>query len=56
MTRRTPLLVLVAGVLALTAAVPTASPARAAEPNFQAKDSRYHNYPEMVADIDAAVA
>jgi carboxypeptidase T len=56
MTRRTPLLVLAAGVLALTAVVPTASPARAAEPNFPAKDSRYHNYPEMVAVIDAAVA
>ncbi len=56
MTRRTPLLVLVAGILALAGAVPWASPARAAEPNFPARDSRYHNYPEVVAAIDAAVA
>ena len=28
----------------------------AAEPNFPAKDSRYHNYPEMVTEIMAAQA
>jgi hypothetical protein len=31
-------------------------PAAAAEPNFPAKDSGYHNYPEVEAAIDAAVA
>ena len=30
--------------------------ASAAEPNFPAKDSRYHNYPEMVDEIMAAQA
>jgi hypothetical protein len=34
----------------------SALPASAAEPNFPAKDSRYHNYPEMVADIKAVEA
>ena len=34
----------------------SALPAAAAEPNFPAKDSRYHNYPEMVADINAVAA
>ena len=38
--------------LALLVAVPAGS--LAAEPNFPAKDSRYHNYPEMVAEIMAA--
>ncbi|MFL5777489.1 MAG: M14 family zinc carboxypeptidase [Chloroflexota bacterium] len=30
--------------------------ALAAEPNFPSYDSRYHNYPEMVADIQAVAA
>src|SRR4029079_907425 len=34
----------------------SALPASAAEANFPAKDSRYHNYPEMVADIKAVEA
>jgi carboxypeptidase T len=42
--------------LALLAALVIAAPVAAAEPNFPAKDSRYHNYPEMVAAIDQAVA
>jgi carboxypeptidase T len=40
-------------MLTVTAA---AIPALAAEPNFPSKDSRYHNYPEMIAVIDQAVA
>ena len=35
--------------LALLVLAPAGS--LAAEPNFPAKDSRYHNYPEMVAEI-----
>jgi len=31
-----------------------ALPASAASPNFPTKDSRYHNFPEMVAEIKAA--
>ena len=34
----------------------SATPTRAAEPNFPSYDSRYHNYPEVEAAIDAAVA
>ncbi len=34
----------------------TALPAAAASPNFPSKDSRYHNFPEMVADIQAVAA
>ncbi len=41
---------------ALLGTVVAALPAAAAEPNFPASDSRYHNYPEMVAAIDQAVA
>ena len=37
-------------------AVLGSSPVRAAEPNFPSYDSRYHNYPEVEAAIDAAVA
>jgi len=36
--------------------VGSATVAAAAEPNFPAKDSRYHNYPEMVAEIKAVAA
>ena len=43
---------LLASILGTVAAVPVA----AAEPNFPANDSRYHNFPEVVAAIDAAVA
>ena len=43
-------------VAALLGTVVAALPAAAAEPTFPAKDSRYHNYPEMVAAIDQAVA
>ncbi len=40
-------------VLASFGAAPGAG---AADPDFPAKDSRYHNYPEMVAEIQAAEA
>ena len=40
--------------LALLGLAPAGS--LAAEPNFPAKDSRYHNYPEMVAEIMQAEA
>jgi carboxypeptidase T len=43
------------GALLLTVTA-AAIPAAAAEPDFPAKDSRYHNFPEMVAAIDQAVA
>ncbi len=43
---------LLASILGTVAAVPVA----AAEPNFPAKDSRYHNYTEVEAAIDSAVA
>jgi carboxypeptidase T len=43
-------------VIALLAALVAAVPVAAAEPNFPTKDSRYHNYPEMAAAIDQAVA
>jgi hypothetical protein len=43
------------GALVLTVVTATI-PAAAAEPNFPASDSRYHNYPEVVAAIDQAVA
>ena len=62
MTPRTPAPFLVVALLVLTAASalatlgPAVTSVRAAEPNFPAKDSLYHNYPEMVAAIDAAVA
>jgi murein tripeptide amidase MpaA len=39
--------------IALAAA---AVPVGAAEPDFPASDSRYHNFPEMVAAVDQAVA
>ncbi|HSS35214.1 MAG TPA: M14 family metallopeptidase, partial [Patescibacteria group bacterium] len=42
------------GALLLLGLVPT--PIAAAEPNFPAKDARYHNYPEMVDEIMAAEA
>ncbi len=42
------------GALLLLGLAPT--PIAAAEPNFPAKDSRYHNYPEMVDEIMAAEA
>ena len=40
------------GLLLLALAVPTT----AAAANFPSKDSRYHNYAEMVAELDKAVA
>jgi carboxypeptidase T len=43
------------GALVLTVTV-AAIPAVAAEPNFPANDSRYHNYPETIAAMDQAVA
>jgi carboxypeptidase T len=43
-------------IAALLGTVVAALPAAAAEPNFPSKDSRYHNYPEMIAAIDQAVA
>jgi carboxypeptidase T len=39
-----------------SAALPGAGTVAAAEPNFPSYDSRYHNYPEMIAVIDQAVA
>ena len=45
-----------ATVAALAPAAPTAPGANAAEPNFPAYDSRYHNLAEMVADIKAVEA
>jgi carboxypeptidase T len=42
---------LLAGLLILWGVV---APATAAAPNFPSYDSRYHNYPEMVAEIKAA--
>lgn len=56
-TRAPGRLVRAAGPLLLAAGlVLTAqpAPARAAEPNFPAKDSRYHNWPELVAEIQRA--
>ena len=53
MDRRIVPAALLVGLLLLGLAPTTAS---AAEPNFPAKDSRYHNYPEMVAEIMAAQA
>lgn len=50
------LALLCALMAALLGSVVTAVPATAAEPNFPASDSRYHNYPEMIAAIDQAVA
>ena len=50
-------LALACALLASIAATALAAiPAAAAEPNFPAKDSGYHNYPEVVSAIDAAVA
>jgi len=43
-----------AALLALAIAAPTASSVDAAD--FPAKDSKYHNYAEMVAELDKAVA
>jgi carboxypeptidase T len=43
-----------AGVLALTALAGTVTPAAAAD--FPPRDSRYHNYAEMVADLKAVEA
>jgi carboxypeptidase T len=48
--------VVAALIAAFVGTVAAAIPAAAAEPNFPAKDSRYHNYPEMIATIDQAVA
>ncbi|MGH2473790.1 MAG: M14 family zinc carboxypeptidase, partial [Candidatus Limnocylindrales bacterium] len=45
--------VALAGVLLLGIAVPVATVAAA---DFPAKDARYHTYPEMVAELDKAVA
>ena len=53
MTRRIVRAALIVG-LALVWLAPSAS--SAAEPNFPAKDSLYHNYPEMVDEIMAAQA
>jgi len=47
------LLALAGAALLLVGTTVTATIAAAAEPNFPAKDSRYHNYPEMVAEIQA---
>ena len=44
---------LLAGLLILWGVV---APATAAAPNFPSYDSRYHNYPEMVAEIKATEA
>jgi carboxypeptidase T len=41
---------------AIAILVLTAMPAAAVVPNFPAKDSLYHNYPEMVTDIKAVAA
>ena len=43
-------------IVAAAMLVLSAAPAAAMVPNFPAKDSRYHNYPEMVADIQAVAA
>jgi hypothetical protein len=50
------LLALTGASLLLIASAVSATIAAAAEPNFPAKDSRYHNYPEMVAEIKAVAA
>jgi carboxypeptidase T len=50
---RSGLLALAGAALLLIGGTLTATIAAAAEPNFPAKDSRYHNYPEMVAEIQA---
>ena len=50
---RSGLLALAGAALLLVGSTVTATIAAAAEPNFPAKDSRYHNYPEMVAEIQA---
>ena len=53
--RRSRGLALVAAIVGVLGA--TAAPAAAGAPaDFPAKDSRYHNYPEMVAEIQAVAA
>jgi carboxypeptidase T len=49
-------LLALAPIAAAAMLVLSAVPAAAAVPNFPAKDSRYHNYPEMLADIKAVEA
>jgi carboxypeptidase T len=46
-------LLALAPIAAAALLVFSAAPASAAAPNFPAKDSRYHNFEEMVADIKA---
>ncbi|MBA2701374.1 MAG: zinc carboxypeptidase, partial [Chloroflexi bacterium] len=53
-TRALPTAILLAGLIAIAASASAASPAAAAD--FPARDSRYHTYNEMVAELDAAVA
>jgi carboxypeptidase T len=49
-------LLTLAPIVAATLLLFSATPAAAAAPNFPAKDSLYHNYEEMVADIKAVAA
>jgi hypothetical protein len=43
-------------LLAAALVLPAAAPAAAAEPDFPASNSGYHNWPELVAEIQAAAA
>src|SRR5687767_2890618 len=45
-----------AALLALSAAVTAPATAQVAAADFPAKDSRYHTYAEMVAELNKAVA
>ena len=48
--------IVLAASLVVPASAAAPAPVAAAEPNFPASMSRYHNYPEMVAEIQKAAA